>query len=609
MASPLRRSLGLVAALLLATLSVLQPVPAHALGDSVDSWHIDYQVGRDGRVRATETLVYRFGNVGRQQGITRSFVVREDYDDEHDAVYGIENVRVSSPDASSQYSRQVDEQGRVEFLTLRIGTPGRYIQTRTATYTLSYEVTGAMRSSGSYDEFLWDAISGETPPVNDIRVTATVPGGVQDVFCSSAPPGQSQRCTSSELVDGKATWTQDHKAPGEVLTISTQIGAGQLAANQPTLVTRADAAEQMAQKAGLGAGLLSAVISPILGLAYWRRRGRDLRFVGLPPGVVPGPGETARQKPSGKVEIPVAFSPPKISVAEAGLLADGQLDTKETTATLVDLAVRGAVRLSSDRDTARVSLVDFSKAAEPHEQVLLQRLFRRSVDGEIDLSRRGSLYIAHSAMVTSVRNQVASRRWFTSNPTAAGAGAGCSGFLMLGFAWLFFGGGSMSALWLLAPVVPAVLTMMVVRARMQRGQRTGLGRALTDQIEGFRTYLATAEADQLRFEEGEDIFSRYLPWAILFGLTERWADLCAELVRMGRLSAEPPVWYYGPYDHWNFYVFTNTLNTIDHSAAPPMPAPSSIGTSGTGFGGGSAFGGGGGGFSGGGGGGGGVGSW
>ena len=170
-------------------------------------------------------------------------------------------------------------------------------------------------------------------------------------------------------------------------------------------------------------------------------------------------------------------------------------------------------------------------------------------------------------------------------------------------------GSSSAWLWLLLPLVPIIFTAVVVRSRMSRGQRSGVGRAYTDQVEGFRTYIETAEADQLRFEEGEDIFSKYLPWAIVFGLAERWADLCAQLVRMGRLSAEPPVWYYGPYSNWNFYVWNDALSTINHSAAPPVQQmPSSGGSSGSGWGGGSSFGGGGG-FSGGGGGGGGIDSW
>lgn len=594
-------------ALLVAVLGLLQPQPAWAAADQVDSWRIDYAVQPSGAVRVTETLDYRFGSVGRH-GITRSFVVREAWDDASDAVYGIEDIQVTSPDASSRFTSETDTDGRNEYLTLRIGSPTEAVRVPSASYTISYTVTGAMRSATDYDEFYWDAISGETPLVRDVAITATVPGGVQDVACYVGTPTSKDPCTSSRVTGQKAQFSQSYKAAGEVMTIGARIRSGLVSSPQPTLVTRADREEQLAKQGLVGAGLLSLVLSPLLGWRHYRRKGRDLRYQGLPPGVVPAAGQPAVEKPTDRIEIPVAFSPPQISVAEAGLLVDGLIDTKETTATLVDLAVRGAVKLSSEPGTTRVALVDFSKATAPHEQVLLQRLFAHTGGGEVELADQGSMVRAHDAMVTSVRNQVATRRWFTSSPSAAGAGFGCSGVLMLGFVWFFFGGSLDLALWLALPLIPVVLTSMVVRSRMRRGQRTGLGRAYTDQVEGFRLYLATAEADQLRFEEGEDIFSRYLPWAIVFGLAERWADICAQLVRMGRLSAEPPVWYYGPYSHWNFYVFNDSLNTIDHAATPAPPPPTSFGSSGSGFGGGSAFGGGGG-FAGGGGGGGGVGSW
>ncbi|HEX5908629.1 MAG TPA: hypothetical protein VFY56_16555 [Propionibacteriaceae bacterium] len=62
----------------------------------------------------------------------------------------------------------------------------------------------------------------------------------------------------------------------------------------------------------------------------------------------------------------------------------------------------------------------------------------------------------------------------------------------------------------LLPIIITLVTLAVIRAKLKRGQRTAEERAVCDQVEGFKTYLATAEADQLKFEEGEDIFSKYL---------------------------------------------------------------------------------------------------
>ena len=124
----------------------------------------------------------------------------------------------------------------------------------------------------------------------------------------------------------------------------------------------------------------------------------------------------------------------------------------------------------------------------------------------------------------------------------------------------------------LIPLVPIIITVAVIRAKLKRGQRTAEGRAICDQIEGFRTYLATAEADQLKFEEGEDIFSKYLPWAIIFELADRWAKICGDLVAMGRLPNQTPYWYIGNYQMaaFNTAFLTSSLTS---AATPVLPPP------------------------------------
>jgi hypothetical protein len=59
-----------------------------------------------------------------------------------------------------------------------------------------------------------------------------------------------------------------------------------------------------------------------------QERPRDQRYADLAPGTVPFPGEEVRVVPGDpNIPIPVAFSPPPIPVAEAGLLIDGQVDS------------------------------------------------------------------------------------------------------------------------------------------------------------------------------------------------------------------------------------------------------------------------------------------
>lgn len=110
---------------------------------------------------------------------------------------------------------------------------------------------------------------------------------------------------------------------------------------------------------------------------------------------------------------------------------------------------------------------------------------------------------------------------------------------------------------------------------------------------GFKEYMRTAEKYRMEFQEKENIFERYLPYAIAFGLTHKWAKA------FEGIYTAPPNWYEG-----NFTAFStiNFVSSLDRSFSNIGGVLSSRpGGNGSSFSGG--------GFSGGGGGGGGGGSW
>jgi uncharacterized protein (TIGR04222 family) len=593
--------------------ALLGPTPAYAADDQIDSFIINYDMQPSGVLKVQETITWRFGSNSGRHGIQRDLVVREpDPDSDQDFVYGISNIKVTSPDdyVATQFSSKTTESqgGREEELNVRIGDPNQTISAATATYVISYDVTGAMRSFNGYDEFFWDGPGFGNPLIKDLKITTTVPGGAQDATCFAGPPRSTTPCETKKFSKGgEATFGQTNVAPGESVSIGVKITPGLVADNKPHMEpngSKLSPAERVGAIALAAVTLLITVGAPIVGMLWWRKNGRDQRYADLAPGTVPFAGQEARIVPNDPdIPIPVAFYPPPIPVAEAGLLIDGQVNTRETAATIIDLAVRGALTVQSyGKDDFQVTLVDPNKAVAPHEMVLLTALFEGEPPGAVkDLSAPGSMANAHEQMRDSVRNQVASRGWFRKVPsTAATSGVGF-GLIAIGVFASFAVG--FWLLLLLIPLLPIVITLAVIRAKLKRGQRTADGRAVCDQVEGFKTYLATAEADQLKFEEGEDIFSKYLPWAIIFELADRWAKICGDLVAMGRLPNETPYWYVGNYQMAAF----NTAFLTSSLTSAATPVASSSGAGGTGFGGGSSFGGGG--FSGGGGGGGGSGSW
>ncbi len=144
------------------------------------------------------------------------------------------------------------------------------------------------------------------------------------------------------------------------------------------------------------------------------------------------------------------------------------------------------------------------------------------------------------------------------------------------------------------------------------------GRALMDQIEGFRMYLAAAEGPRLNAlqepERTPELFERYLPYALALDVENQWSEQFADVLARAAIArgedAYQPVWYSG--NRWDGSTtqaglgsFASGLgSSLGSSIASSAMAPGSS----SGFSGGGG-GGGGGGSSGGGGGGGGGGGW
>ncbi|QGF24394.1 DUF2207 domain-containing protein [Raineyella fluvialis] len=369
------RPIGLVVALM-AVLAVVVPgafaTPARAAGDQIDSYSLDYVVHEDGTVAVTEKLVYRFGSSSGRHGIQRQLVTREPEKDDtaHDIAYTYSDIRVSSPDAPATVTTSTltsSSDPRRQDLLIRVGDANRTISSATASYELDYTITGGMRHQQAYDEFFWDAIgTGWTATVNNIAVSVTVPGGATDKACFAGSTRSTTPCDRLSLDAGVVHAGQSTLAPGQGLTVSAQIRSGLVSDNQPHLVPSATAERNRGLAAAGGLTVLVAALSAFVGARIVRSR-RDRRFLDLPPGVLPPTGVEGNVGASPReLTIPVAFAPPSVSVAEAGYLLDGRLDTRETAATLIDLAVRGALTVSGEAASGyRITLVDASRASAP----------------------------------------------------------------------------------------------------------------------------------------------------------------------------------------------------------------------------------------------------
>ena len=128
--------------------------------------------------------------------------------------------------------------------------------------------------------------------------------------------------------------------------------------------------------------------------------------------------------------------------------------------------------------------------------------------------------------------------------------------------------------------------------------RTAKGTAMLRRVRGFRQVIETADRYFARWAEQENVFPKILPYAIVFGLTEKWAEAFASLAQDP--TTTPAMAWYVPDGVLPSVTSPTSIDGFTVATSGTI-ASTPAGSGSSGFGGG--------GFSGGGGGGGGGGSW
>jgi hypothetical protein len=293
-------------------------------------------------------------------------------------------------------------------------------------------------------------------------------------------------------------------------------------------------------------------------------------YVGLTPGNSPFAGEPlpATQKVR-TVPYAVRFTPPDgLTPGTVGTLVDKKADLRDVTATLVDLAVRGMIRIEqpADEGTRVVRLAGPGDDLAPYEATLLKGLFtkKRGV-ADSDVLQDGRFGKAVSTARGELYKAAVDAGWFVRSPERGGT-ALMSAAIGLGLTAIVGTVIAAALGWGLVMIPILLLGVVLVVASRWTAGRTAAGGAALSQTLGFRQYLETAEADQITWEEGEDIFSRYLPYAIAFGCADHWASVFAALVDQG-VAVPMPSWYaaagINAHDLFGLEGISSVLRTFD----------------------------------------------
>jgi len=605
--------------------------PAAAqVGERIPRYDIDLTVEPDGGLLVKETIQYDFGSAQRH-GIFRVIPVRENYvaEEHHDRVWPVDVLSVAGSEGTpAQF--QVEEEGND--LRIRIGDPDRTI-TGAHTYEITYRVRGAYNAFDDHDELVWDVVGNEWPvTIESATATVHVPADITDVNCTSGAYGSNLPCGSATFSGGTATFTQPQFGifPFQSMTITVGMPKGTVPEPVPILEERfnlSSAFRATTATTSISGGLLVVVLGAIGALLFFV--GRDRRYQGSAVDAAFAPADGQADVPdervplSGEHETPVEFVPPDgLRPGQVGTLVDFQANALDVTATIIDLAVRGHLVIEEIEDAGLFrkgdwKLTETEKGAAAQQQSGTGAVAQRQVDAELlqyertllqglfEDGREVKLSELHNKFATrmmkvqrALMNDAMKRKWFAGKPGTARGVWVLAGILLIGagvaltVALAAFTHAALIGL----PVIVGGIVLLVGAYWMPK--RTAKGYAVLRRAEGFRRFIDESEKERARFAERANLFSEYLPYAVVFGATEKWANAFSGL---DDVPPDTSSWYRGR-GVFTYVAFSGAIDSFSVSSAGTLTSsPSSSSSGSSGFSGG--------GFSGGGGGGGGGGSW
>lgn len=543
------RRLILVAAFLLCVLPLS--------GEEIRDYRVVLDIGADAAVTVTEEIAVHFD-------LPRHGIIREIPYSYRLPTGERFSLRISAVEVRADGGRvPVSARRSGGRLVLRIGDPDRLV-TGTVVYLIRYRVERALRPYGDEVELYWNAIGTEwTMPIARATVRIRLPEGVppEGVRYVGYRGGYGARgAFALAPTDGELAGEAEGLGVGEGITVAVRFPAEHVALpgfGRELLWFLSDNAY---------AGVPLLTLLAMFGI--WWARGRDPR----------------------RGTIPIEYAPPEgVGPAAAGVLVDDRFDPRDLAAGILSLAAKGHLKIvelgeGKEPEDYELRRLGGREPLTPFEERLLGALFKGK-GGAVRLSElRHEFYAEVPALAARIYMELTERGIYPANPDrvrgfyrTVGIGIAVLG-AMLGI-WqgsLYLGlavGTSGGIVLLFAPYMP---------------RKTRKGMEVLRRVLGLEEYIRRAEKPYLEFAAAERHFEELLPYAMAFGLVERWTR------KFEGLLGSPPQWYEGRFPTYSPYLFGTRLFVFQRAAwAAATARPRSAGgwSGGPGFGGGFAGGG------------------
>ncbi len=546
--------------------------PVFAQAWSIPEFQADITINQDASIDVVEVIRVDFGTA--KHGIYRTIPFRYTVGDNSTVSVPLTIRSVRMDGRSIKYT----ERQSGNDVTLKIGDPNTTI-TGAHVYTIDYTAQAAINFFSDHDELYWNVTGSDWEvPIQSVSASVHWPSQVsadqQRVGCYTGAIGSRARDCLAQAETGQATFSAQ-----DFLTVVVGAPPGTVTkpANYDTLRTSAGQSEFT--RRFLSMPIMSLNLLILLGsmvgiVVAWRRYGRDPR---------------SRGTVIAQYEPPAGLRP-----GEVGVVFNERANQRDLSATIIDLAVRGYLEITEIEKKHALGLghsTDYKlnlkksindSALQPYEQQMLKGLFGTAKQ-QVLSDRKGKMHTEVKQAQTGLYQRVVRLGLFDHNPqrtrwTFAG----------VGIALLF------SGFWIVPSGIVAVPVMGLVFliAAPFMPKRTKAGVDAYWQARGFKLFLEKAEKYRLKWQEKEHIFEQYLPYAMVFGVADKWSKAFKDL------QQAPPDWYHGAAGgQFNTLLLWSALSNFTSVSAASFAPPAASGSSGFGGGGfsGGGFGGGGGG--------------
>jgi len=285
---------------------------------------------------------------------------------------------------------------------------------------------------------------------------------------------------------------------------------------------------------------------------------------------------------------------------EAGLLETmGRLRSQFLTATIIDLAVRKCLTITEipggflKKKDYLLTLLDYDASKlKSYETTILGQLFTAVEPGQTTKisDQHDHFYTVVKEVEQSGRTALSTQGLLDKEGSIWKSGTMIFAFITFigGIYVASLGYGSVGWALVLTGIISFIFALIMDR-------RTPEGTKAYWELRGFKEYISKVDKYRMKFYEQENIFEKYLPYAVAFGLTGKWIKACQQLYTEKNIIMPLPLWYIGG-SGFSVSSMDSAISSLSSQMGSSLSSsPSSSG--------------GGGGFSGGGGGGGGGGSW